>query len=308
MEVYVSVLMITFNHEPYIKQAIEGVLMQKCDFPIELIIGEDYSTDNTRQICEEYALNNNEIKLLSSNINIGVIPNLIKILQACKGKYLALCEGDDYWTDPYKLQKQVDFLEANPDYGLVHGDVNHLEQDTGKMINAYNKTNNINILSGNIFEFLMKPSHSIKTMTACFKKDLFEKHYLQDNEIMSKEWRLIDISIWLTLASHTKIHYFDEVFATYRLLPESMSRSRNNIRQHQFNRLVYNVRDYYANKYNCSPQIKNTLFIYYNKMLLKDSLLLRDKKMAIKSIVQLIKMRKFGILDFLHYVYHYFIK
>jgi glycosyltransferase involved in cell wall biosynthesis len=110
--------MITFNHEAFISQAIEGVMMQQNSFPIELIIGEDCSSDNTRKICQEYASKYSEINLLLSETNLGMMPNLIRTLHACTGKYIAICEGDDYWTDPYKLQKQVDFLDANEDFAI----------------------------------------------------------------------------------------------------------------------------------------------------------------------------------------------
>ena len=115
----VSVCMITYNHEQFISQAIEGILMQKTDFPIELIIGEDCSTDSTRQICTEYQEKYpDKINLQLRKNNLGFYQNWAVTLQACTGKYIALCEGDDYWTDPLKLQKQVDFLEANPDYSV----------------------------------------------------------------------------------------------------------------------------------------------------------------------------------------------
>lgn len=111
--------MITYNHEKYIREAIDGVLMQKTNFEFELIIGEDFSDDNTRQICEEYAkAHPGKIDLLESKMNYGIIPNFIRTLKSCRGKYIALCEGDDYWTDPYKLQKQVDFLDSNKDCTL----------------------------------------------------------------------------------------------------------------------------------------------------------------------------------------------
>jgi len=113
----VSVCMITYNQEKYIAEAIEGVLMQQTGFPVELIIGEDCSTDNTRNICLEYKEKHPDfIKLLLPEKNLGIMPNFIATLNACTGKYIALCEGDDYWIDPNKLQKQVDFLEANEDF------------------------------------------------------------------------------------------------------------------------------------------------------------------------------------------------
>lgn len=120
-EVIVSVCMITYNHEKYIAEAIEGVLMQKSTFSFELVIGEDCSIDKTREICETYQKKfPHIIKLLpKQEKNLGMMANFVNTLKECKGTYIALCEGDDYWTDPFKLQKQVDFLEANTDVSLT---------------------------------------------------------------------------------------------------------------------------------------------------------------------------------------------
>ena len=108
----VSVHMITYNHEKFITQAIESVLMQEVDIPVELIIGEDCSTDGTRQIVRNFAKKYpNVIRPLIHEQNLGANNNCVAVLKACRGEYIALLEGDDYWTDPRKLQKQVKFLE-----------------------------------------------------------------------------------------------------------------------------------------------------------------------------------------------------
>jgi glycosyltransferase involved in cell wall biosynthesis len=118
-ELLLSVCIITYNQEKYIRNTIEGVLLQKTDFNVELIIGEDSSTDKTRQICQEYSkLYPDKINILPSNKNLGAIPNFVRTLIACRGKYIAICEGDDYWTDRFKLQKQVDILEKETEYSL----------------------------------------------------------------------------------------------------------------------------------------------------------------------------------------------
>ena len=119
----VSVFMITYNHEKYIAEALDSILMQKTDFDFDIVIGEDCSTDATRRIVLEYSRKYpDKIKLLLHNVNVGFISNMMYVLEACTGKYVAMCEGDDYWTDPFKLQKQVDFLEANKEYMLAtHG-------------------------------------------------------------------------------------------------------------------------------------------------------------------------------------------
>ena len=112
-----SIVTITYNHEPYIAKTIESVLMQQVTFPIEYIIAEDCSTDNTRKICQTYVEKHPDIiRLITSGSNVGAIENERRAFAAAKGKFIACCEGDDYWTDPLKLQKQVDFLEAHPNY------------------------------------------------------------------------------------------------------------------------------------------------------------------------------------------------
>ena len=110
----VSVWMITYNHERYIRQALDGILMQEVDFSYEIVIGEDKSTDRTREIvCEYQRKHPAKIRLRLSRENLysqGLKPGAA-VLYACRGKYIAMCEGDDYWTDPQKLQKQVTWME-----------------------------------------------------------------------------------------------------------------------------------------------------------------------------------------------------
>ena len=120
MEPLLSIVTITYNHEPYIRKCIEGILMQQVNFTMEFIIAEDCSTDGTLAICKEYAEKYpNLIQLITSENNVGVIANERRAMKAAKGKYIAFCEGDDYWTDQLKLQKQVDFLEEYPDYSVT---------------------------------------------------------------------------------------------------------------------------------------------------------------------------------------------
>ena len=174
----VSICMITYNHEEFISEAIEGVLMQKTNFPLELIISEDCSTDKTREICIEYQQKYPEIiKLQLPEKNLGMIQNSLSTLKACRGKYIALCEGDDYWTDPDKLQKQVDFLEVNKEYGMCY--TNYIPVNVeGNPINVQACKNHIKrSKSGDIFYKLLI-GNFIQTLTVCFKKDILDFEYL----------------------------------------------------------------------------------------------------------------------------------
>lgn len=115
----VSVVTITYNHEAFIRQTLDSFLMQQTDFPFEIVVADDCSTDKTQDIIREYAKARPDIiKPILRKKNIGAVPNSTASLQAAQGKYIALCEGDDYWTDPQKLQIQADFLDKHPGHGL----------------------------------------------------------------------------------------------------------------------------------------------------------------------------------------------
>ena len=117
--VIVSIVCITYNHAPFIRKALDGFLMQKTDFPFEIILAEDCSTDGTRAICEEYAsMYPDKINYIYRDHNVGYNENEYEAMCAANGQYVAYCEGDDYWTDPLKLQKQIDFLESHSDYSV----------------------------------------------------------------------------------------------------------------------------------------------------------------------------------------------
>jgi glycosyltransferase involved in cell wall biosynthesis len=118
----------TYNHGQYIRKCIEGVLMQETDFQVEYIIGEDCSTDDTRKIVMEYAEKYPDvIRVITADYNVGAKANGQRCIRQIRGKYMALCEGDDYWTDPHKLQKQVDFLELNPECSACFHQVNRVD-------------------------------------------------------------------------------------------------------------------------------------------------------------------------------------
>lgn len=140
----VSIVCVTYNHVAYISKALESCLAQECDFHFELLVGEDESTDGTREICQRLAKDHpDRIRLfLRSRKDVMYImgrptgrANLLHLFAEARGKYIAICEGDDYWTDPLKLQKQVDFLEAHPEYVVAYHDASIVDRE-GRMLRA----------------------------------------------------------------------------------------------------------------------------------------------------------------------------
>ena len=116
----VSVCMTTYNHEAYIRQAIEGVLAQQTSFGVELVLGEDGSTDGTAAVCREYAQRfPDRVRVVGGGENVGWRANYRRTFDACRGKYVAYCDGDDWWDDPLKLQTQVGLLENDPACGSM---------------------------------------------------------------------------------------------------------------------------------------------------------------------------------------------
>ena len=125
-----SVIMTTYNHERYIAQAIESVLRQQTAFRIEIVIGEDCSTDRTRAIAEDYAQQYPEaIRIITSAENVGWRKNYRRTIEAARGRYIALLDGDDYFTHRKKLQMQVELLEASPDVGMCYGRSERIDEN-----------------------------------------------------------------------------------------------------------------------------------------------------------------------------------
>ena len=170
--VKLSVCMITYVHEKYIHQAIEGVLIQECNFEIELIIANDSSPDKTDKVIEEILKSHpkaSKIKYFKQKKNIGMMPNFIFALKQCSGKYVALCEGDDFWTDSLKLQKQVDFLENNLDYVVSYHDCSVVDQNNSLKVPSFlgNYKNDYN-------EKDLKIGAWLPTLTRCFRNVIKE--------------------------------------------------------------------------------------------------------------------------------------
>lgn len=211
----VSVCMITYNQEAYIAKAIESVLMQKCSFSYELVIGEDCSTDNTLRICNEYMSKNpNVIKVLHRNPNLGMSLNFQNTLLTCQSKYVAICEGDDYWTDPYKLQKQVDFLESNLGFSFCfHNAVRIFENSNLKprLFNSLEESHYHN------FESLVNRKWFIATASIVFRNSgIYIPSWFQNAQNG-------DLLLELLLAKEGPFYYLPDVMSVYRTHRDSIS-------------------------------------------------------------------------------------
>ncbi|QQP13260.1 glycosyltransferase [Lysinibacillus agricola] len=208
----VSICCFTYNHEKYIRDCIEGVLKQKVNFDYEIIIGEDCSTDLTKKIIESYAALNSKIKIVTSKNNVGMINNFIRTIKAASGKYIAFCEGDDYWVDGNKLQKQFNFMEKNTKFVLCGHAVKVLDNRNNMFLENYQKFNYSGEISIN--EITKEPL--FHAASCFFRSSVFENgipEYILEAPVL-------DYYLQLIAAEKGKIYYFNEPMATYRRFTE----------------------------------------------------------------------------------------
>ena len=272
----VSIVVITYKQAAFIAQNLDGLLMQETNFPFEIIVAEDCSPDNTKEIVQQYADKHPTIiKFISRPKNVGAIINAQEAIYQCKGKYLAFCEGDDFWNNPNKLQTQVDFLESHLDFALVHTDVNLNYEDTGNTIENHNQYYKINFPSGLIFENYLMENLFIQTCTVLVRKEIFLKS--SDYDFFArKNWLLQDLPTWLEIAANYKIQYLPNTTATYRLSSESASRTSDGAKQFNFHISVYSIRFYFWRKY--SKNLVHFLVLYFKFFKVIINYVLKTKK------------------------------
>jgi len=230
----VSVVMITYNHEPYIGQAIEGVVSQEADFPIELIIGEDCSTDRTREIALEFQRRYPEmIRILFSEKNIGMHKNFRRTALAARGKYMAFCEGDDWWHRKDKLQIQIPFFLADNSLVFLSGNVRPISAQ-GQVIESGKHDNCAQQPIRVEYQDLIFARVPHYTCTAVARADAVRRALLGDTLCSDHSQLMGDLPLCLELSQLGKMVYLRKTLASYRVSPNSASRHSDPLHGHRF--------------------------------------------------------------------------
>jgi glycosyltransferase involved in cell wall biosynthesis len=204
----VSVRMITYNHEPYIAQAIEGVLMQVTTFPFELVIGEDCSADGTAAIVNDYARRfPDRIRVVSSEANVGRLRNYLRTLAACRGEYVAMVDGDDFWTAPDKLQAQADLLDSDPGCVLCFHRYDTLYPDgTTEASSSTPPDGELGI------EYLIGSPERPLPLTVMFRNGL-----VGEFPTLFHRLSFTSLPYFVMLAEHGRLRFIDRTMAVYRV-------------------------------------------------------------------------------------------
>ncbi len=260
----VSVAITFYNQEKYASQTLESVLAQEVNFPFEIVIGEDNSTDDTRALIKQYQEKYPELIRVFYNLkNCGVVLNIKNVLDNCRGKYIAILGGDDLFSCKDKLQRQYDFLESHPDYGFVHSDarliIDH-NTSTPQIAESAEAYFNLSIKSGQVYEDLLKKCYVVAS-TAFFRKDLYDQ-YGQLAQWHAMGFLMEDFPLWLAFSRVAKFAYINEALSTYRILSNTVSRPRDPLKDLKFWLSSAQVSFYFIKQYGASDEVRARV---YNK-------------------------------------------
>jgi len=263
----VSVIMITYGHEEFIAQAIKSILDQECNFEFELIVANDHSPDQTDGIVKQIINlhpKGRAIRYFRHDQNIGMAANSLFALYEAKGEFTAICEGDDYWTDITKLQRQVDFLRTNVEYSLV--------AENGRVVNTINNTEYVfnDATEKDIDLTSLLSTRQFPTASVLFRTKLL------DDKIKNFKYHG-DTIIWCYLATKGKIKYFPVVSSVYRRGIQGIVESTNKLK---WARLME----------NWNEEISDFLPLDFDKSILK----IRNYNEYWIAMVSSLKERKFS--------------
>lgn len=230
-EPVLSVLVITYNHSEYIAEAIDGIVNQLTSVPFEVIIGEDCSLDNTREVVLEYQKKYpDKIRVIVSKENVGATKNIFRIFNIARGKFISICEGDDYWYDMNKIQQQVDFLENNLDVGLIHCAADIYEQKSKTFLSKIRD----GVVGKNIITNVgISPANRIFTCSVCFRREILSSLY-EMTPMIFFNFMFLDRIIWNSAILNSKTCYMPFSMTVYRVIEGSASHFRENKRGAMF--------------------------------------------------------------------------
>lgn len=286
----------TYNHAPYIEDALNGFTMQQTTFPYIAMVVDDASTDGEQKVIASYVdkyfdLNDQDVAYQEetdyahityaqhkTNKNCYIVVLLLKENHYQSGrnskkigylatwrdyaKYEAICEGDDYWIDPLKLQKQVDFLETNPEYGMCYTRAKkyyHKDDKFGGTIGQAN-TEYLQVLKEN----------TIPTLTVVANKSLIFR-YRKEIKPETRNWKMGDYPMWLWFAHFSKIKFLDQVTSVYRILPNSASHSNAFLTKEKFVQSIFEIKLFFAEKY--SPNLITMIEDQRNNSLMTNAMM-----------------------------------
>jgi len=316
----ISVGVITYNQQATIRQTLDSILMQKGDFDLELVIGEDCSSDGTYAICADYAERYSEVvKLLPNTHNLGIMANFTRVMKVFTGDYVGICAGDDYWCDERKLQKQLDYFRTHPEVGVVStsGYRHFVLRD--EMVPGVAPLHPIE--DGDIKKFYFSKDYSggvyAMPLSLLIRRDLLK--YVDFDEFVNRGFPVEDYPMQAILAQHCKWGHIDDMCVVYRVYKESATFiSFDHPKYLQYYKGLANIRRYlnelfpedvcFAEQWIQEYEFYKEFLMYLHKMDYKEAKRLIAKVSAnIPDSAKLRQAKRFS-KTWLHFITAHYIK
>ena len=241
-----SVEVTTYNQKEYIAQTLQSIIDQKHDYKYEILISDDCSSDGTQDIIKEFHEKYSDIiKPVYNKKNLGAMKNYYSNISRAQGKYLMGCGGDDYWL-PGKVEKQIQFMEQNPGIGLCYSRAKIYKEDK-KEYDGYTGS-----VQADIKDILFK-GNCVSALTTCVRMDLFKK-YFEEIQPQNKNWLMEDYPLNIYAFFESYVYYMSEPMGVYRVIKDSLCHQVNPKKQFKFEKSIYDIRIFFAERYGLNIQ------------------------------------------------------
>lgn len=224
-ELMVSVVVCTYNQEEWIGQTLDCILAQQTNYPYEIVIGEDKGTDGTLAICQRYAAKHDNIRILDRPKNLGLAANFADCVMKAKGKYVMICDGDDYWQNPQKMQMQVDFMEAHPECVACHTGHDVLHVNTGR-ITPFSVERKGYVPEGMIQKEIIAGRENAVCSTLCLRTETLHKHVPLDQYGL-RNFPCDDWPTLVIISAYGEIRFLPVSTTTYRVGQSSLTNQKS---------------------------------------------------------------------------------
>ena len=256
----ISVIVTTYNHEKFLSQALESILMQKCDEPFEILIGDDCSTDGTGKIADDYQFRYpNIVRVIRPEKNIGASSNFIRLVNEAKGECLSICDGDDYWLRDDVLQKQSNVFRSMPNVGMVCAKAKRFIQAEGNYEGTLGYAGSEDLMA------MLRDNRDVAAPTIAFRTALI-KQCIADSEWYITNNYFYDTIMAYWFAHNSRIKFIDEEHAAYRILNHSAGHANSPEKEAEYARRYFALKWHFilTHKDICGEELYNVLMKDYD--------------------------------------------
>lgn len=278
----VSIIVITYNQERCLPGSLDSLLAQNCSCSYEIIAADDCSKDSTRRVIADYAEKYPCIKPIYNEKNLGLVGNYINAILHCKGKYIAMCDGDDIWNDPCKLQRQVDVLEKDSSIGLVYTDV-----IIDAVVTGQKYVRRCQDPQPNLFTQLLL-GNFITISTACFRSELLQ--YVDFDAFKENGFIMQDYPMWLSFCHHTRFYRIPEAMVTYLIDHKVVNTDEVSLHACRFDENSTKIRLHYLRQHPESTSLtENDILDAHYRIGYKSGLNTKDRKRTSSYVEKIAK-------------------